>query len=1351
VPSSTPTRSLPAFQLPVDRNLFFAILALQMDFISRDDLVAAIQAWTRDRRQPLCEILVASGGLNAAEKSLLEAVVEGHLAGHPDDLRKSVGMLDVLALVERDLERIGDREVQAGLAQLIALQNLARTEAATLAPMSLSSEMLSAPTNGRFELLEPHARGGLGEVYLAHDRELNREVAVKRLQERHAGSADSRIRFLVEGEITGRLEHPGIVPVYGMGMSDDGRPYYAMRFIKGRTLREAIERLHASELKSENERRLERRHLLSRFIAVCNAVEYAHSRGVIHRDLKPGNIMLGKYGETLVVDWGLAKASQLNESTIPSAIEATDTGTTDTGTTDTDLTDTEPTLVPSSLSGSSETLPGSAIGTPGYMSPEQAKGVPEAIGPASDIYSLGVTLYVLLTGREPFGGVADPGKALARVQTGDFLPPRQVSSAVPAALNAVCLKAMSLAPGDRYPSCAALARDIERWLDDEPVGALREPLVARTFRWIRRHRVLAATSGVLAAAAFVAAVAGTVLLGRANTRIRAAAEEADRQRIAAEARRTEAVSQREAATRLLYVSQMNLAQRAWEESNIWRVRDLLAYQNPGQKDKTAAAQLSVAALAPASPTAAMKTAGAKTPREPRASEAGAVESERGREEFPADLRGWEWHHLFRVSNTERIYWIAWWARLAFTPDGQYLFFVDSRQPGRLTMRRATGKRHVKWSRGRGAPIMGVAVDRAAEVVAALDTDGKVKRWEVKTGIDLPAFKVSLPANSHSVFSLDGSRLAVSSWQAAGGGGSAGAGSIAIYSLADGHEIKQLQNPGAAVVHMAFTPAGDRLVCASSDRAVRIWNLRDGRDDGRPIRTLIGQKDNIRSIAVSGDGRTLALGGWNGGLKTWDLETGRELISFVGHTDAVTALVFTTDGKQLVSGSRDMTVKVWDKDGGSEVETFRGHVGAIYDLAASPTGDVASSGSDGTIRVWDAGSVQEPWRRRHPTAVSSVAYSPDGNSLAAGGPRFVEVWDVSSGRRRWTQGDRLAFDANLPETSPSHCLAFDSASRILAAGLANGTVQLRDALDGHVLRTIKAHAGRVTSVDFSPDGKVLASAGADRLVALWDPSDGHQLGLLKNFTDSPRCIVFSPDGRLLASVGDWGEPRIELWSVATKHVVRTMTTRGATYCAAFSRDGRELFTGGNDNVIRVWDVERGTVKREQMAHAGYVLCLALSADGSRLASCGVDGTVKIWDVATGEELQSLKPGGGFVYGVAFSPDGWRLAAGNYAGFLTVWDARPLTPQLHDELVAADLVATLRAKSFSKEDLLRRIRAQPVYDKPVRANALQIAESQWTDRSPEEVLPELRAWIDRLLTPQQAPAKSPSGQPAGKKIP
>ncbi|HET6325065.1 MAG TPA: protein kinase, partial [Planctomycetaceae bacterium] len=370
----------------------------------------------------------------------------------------------------------------------------------------------------RFEILRSHAWGGLGEVFVAQDREVNREVALKRLHERHTDDADSRARLLREAEITGRLEHPGIVPVYGLGMDSDGRPYYAMRFIRGQTFKEGIERFYAADQRSEGERRIELRQLLTRFIAVCNAIAYAHSRGVIHRDLKPSNIMLGKYGETLVVDWGLCKALGHRE---PEEMPG------------------EQTLVPSSASGSSETLPGSAIGTPSYMSPEQSEGRIDDVGPTSDVYSLGATLYTILTGKEPFES-SGIGAVLAKVQSGDFVPPRDRNKSVPPAMNAICVKAMSLSPKDRYQSCAALASDIERWLADEPVTAYPEPWFTRARRRVRQHRALA--TGVTAAAVVAAVGLWVVLATRAAAAQREAQADADR--------RAEEGRQRETAARI---------------------------------------------------------------------------------------------------------------------------------------------------------------------------------------------------------------------------------------------------------------------------------------------------------------------------------------------------------------------------------------------------------------------------------------------------------------------------------------------------------------------------------------------------------------------------------------------------------------------------------------------------------------------------------------------------------------------------------------------------------------------------------------------------------------------------------
>ena len=326
----------------------------------------------------------------------------------------------------------------------------------------------------RFRVLRPHARGGLGAVYVALDTELHREVALKQILDRHADDPTSRRRFLVEAEIAGGLEHPGIVPVYGLGSYSNGRPFYAMRFIRGDSLKEAIAAFHAdASLKRDPGRRsLELQKLLRRFLDVCNAIEYAHSRGVLHRDLKPGNIIVGKHGETLVVDWGLAKSVGRSE---PGAASE------------------ERTLVPSSASGSAETLPGSVMGTPAFMSPEQAVGDLDRLGPGSDVYSLGATLYVLLTGHPPFEG-NDVGAMLEAVWRGGFERPRKLDSSIDLPLEAICLKAMARSPFDRYASPRSLADDIERYMADEPVLAWREPLLRRARRWARRNRTLVVSS-----------------------------------------------------------------------------------------------------------------------------------------------------------------------------------------------------------------------------------------------------------------------------------------------------------------------------------------------------------------------------------------------------------------------------------------------------------------------------------------------------------------------------------------------------------------------------------------------------------------------------------------------------------------------------------------------------------------------------------------------------------------------------------------------------------------------------------------------------------------------------------------
>jgi serine/threonine protein kinase len=473
--------------MDTDRNLLFGVLALQADLIDPERFARACALWSAQKGTPLADLLVQLGWLTPEDRADVEKVLGRKLKKHGDDAR--AGLAEVTTdPVKRSLAALPDAAVRESLAGLSTPPSQGFVLLSTTAPDAGSRE--------RFTLSRLHATGGIGRVWVARDASLGRDVALKELRPERAGNPAVWARFLREAQVTGQLEHPGIVPIYEVGRRpEDQAPFYTMRFVRGRTLAEAAAAYHRRRAQGEAGK-LELRDLLGAFVGVCNAAAYAHSRGVLHRDLKPQNVVLGDFGEVIVLDWGLAK--------LLGAAEADGEGA-------------DPLPVPGAADVE-ETTQGQVVGTPSYMAPEQAEGRLDLLGPATDVYGLGAILYEILTGQPPFTGT-ETSTLLRAVVHESPARPRSLVGGTPAALEAVCLKALAKKAGERYASPKELAAEVQRWLADEPVSVHREPVTVRLGRWARKHRNVVAAGAALLQTAVVVLAVGVVLVGRSRAQI----------------------------------------------------------------------------------------------------------------------------------------------------------------------------------------------------------------------------------------------------------------------------------------------------------------------------------------------------------------------------------------------------------------------------------------------------------------------------------------------------------------------------------------------------------------------------------------------------------------------------------------------------------------------------------------------------------------------------------------------------------------------------------------------------------------------------------------------------------------
>ncbi len=1076
-----------------------------------------------------------------------------------------------------------------------------------------------------YEVLGELGRGGMGVVYKARQVGLKRLVALKMiLAGAHAGESELA-RFRSEAAAVARLQHPGIVQIHEIG-EYEGRPFFSLEFVGGGSL--------AGRLKGNPQPPREAARLV---LALARAVHYAHEHGIIHRDLKPANILLSLSREPgASAEGALAPGSPLNDCTPKIA----DFG-----------------LAKQLDSDAGQTQSGVVMGTPAYMAPEQARGLTREIGPATDVYALGVVLYEMLTGRPPFkaGTALD---TMRQLLTDEPVPPSRLIPKLPPDLETICLKCLEKPPGRRYASAAALAEDLESFLEGRVIRARPVGPVGRLRRWCRRNPVVAG----LAAAVLVSLVAGTVVAGyfavhmaREAKRARANEDLANLREVQASTERDRALREEKANRRHAYLTQMNLVADAWERGDVAAAQRLLEslVPRPGQEDVRGPEwhyfrRLCHGFRFAAPGTSAVFLDGGQTVATAGPRHFTVHDAVTGRPRRRIDRKEEDLYLVGRAADGTPL--ALAWHRGTGTGSGLDLF--NPLRPERPPVLSAT----FAVKQGQPAPSLrrwALAADGRTFAVLLEDhvagNVGRVRCFDVTTGKERPALH-GAPANAYSLaLGADGKLLAVGGW----GWGS---------------------QPGAA------------------RHEVRFWETATG----RPAAGLPGQAVAAQAVALAPDGKSLAAGlkTWDqsrnrwqpGGIKVWDLPSGKERFA-ARYEWLALALAFAPDGKALAAGpdsNRGGPVRVWDAAGGERRLDLWGAAGTVTDLAFAPDGKaLAAASEDGQVRVWDAratrpaGLATRSWLWAE--QLRAVAFAPDGRTLATAGlDRTVRLWDPATGRPRGVlYGHRAAVTA----------LAFSPDGRTLASGSDDQTVRLWDPAAGR-LRETRREGAAVLALAFQPGGALLA-VGTTAEVRLYDAGSGKEAAALREGRQQGRTLAFTPDGRTLAAAGSGA---VRAWDPADGRLRPGFPTAHPQVTSlAFAPDGGALVSAAADGTFRCWETATGKAQPAPPAVRGFAVacltaapagnylaftidynsslvlhchrwqppwpefygvkdfpapgrCLAIAPDGRRVAVGMRDGTVALFAPA-GQRLERLLPGHAAGVGaLAFSPDGATLAEG-----------------------------------------------------------------------------------------------------------